>query len=94
MMRGPGGLEPRRCPRLDERLQTVMDELAVLGSPENRAGMARYGINVADAFGVSIPALRAIAKRLGTDHALAQALWDTGNHEARILAALVDDPAR
>jgi len=79
---------------MDERLQTVMKELAGLGSPENRAGMARYGINVADAFGVSIPALRAIGKRLGTDHALAQALWETGKHEARILAALVDDPAQ
>jgi 3-methyladenine DNA glycosylase AlkD len=78
---------------VDVRLQTVMDELAILGSPENRAGMARYGINVAEAFGVPIPALRAIARRLGTDHALAQALWETRNHEARILAALVDDPA-
>jgi 3-methyladenine DNA glycosylase AlkD len=79
---------------MDERLHTVMDELAARGSPENRAGMARYGINVADAFGVSIPELRALAGRLGIDHELALALWDTGNHEARILAALVDDPGR
>jgi 3-methyladenine DNA glycosylase AlkD len=79
---------------VDVRLHAVMDELAALGSPENRAGMARYGINVADAFGVSIPDLRKIAGRLGTDHELAQSLWGTRNHEARILAAMIDDPAQ
>jgi 3-methyladenine DNA glycosylase AlkD len=36
--------------------------------------------------------LRRLARRLGTDHALAQALWATGNHEARLLACFVDDP--
>ena len=75
-----------------ERLTAVMDELAARTSEENRAGMARYGINVADAFGVSVPELRRVAKSLGTDHDLALALWDTGNHEARVLASMVDDP--
>jgi 3-methyladenine DNA glycosylase AlkD len=65
-----------------------------MGSARDRAGMARYGINVDDAFGVSVSALRAVAARLGTDHALALALWETGNHEARLLACFVDDPAR
>jgi len=55
--------------------------------------MARYGINVENAFGVSVYMLRTIAKRLGTDHKLALALWKTGNHEARLLACFVDDPA-
>ena len=55
--------------------------------------MARYGINIDNAFGVSIYVLRPIAKRLGTDHKLALALWKTGNHEARLLACFVDDPA-
>ena len=77
----------------DERLAAVMDELAAQASEESRAGMARYGINVADAFGVSVPELRRMAKALGTDHHLALALWDTGNHEARLLASMVDDPA-
>jgi 3-methyladenine DNA glycosylase AlkD len=54
--------------------------------------MARYGINVANAFGVSVTQLRKVAKRLGTDHDLALALWVTGNHEARLLACFVDDP--
>jgi 3-methyladenine DNA glycosylase AlkD len=55
--------------------------------------MARYGINVENAFGVSVYELRRIAKRLGTNHVLALALWATGNHEARLLACFVDDPA-
>jgi 3-methyladenine DNA glycosylase AlkD len=54
--------------------------------------MARYGIEVSHAFGVSVYELRRMAKRLARDHALALALWATGNHEARLLACFVDDP--
>lgn len=36
--------------------------------------------------------LRKLARELGTDHALAQRLWASGNHEARILASFIDDP--
>jgi 3-methyladenine DNA glycosylase AlkD len=58
-----------------------------------REGMARYGIRVDRALGgVGVPALRATGKRLGRDHELAGALWATGIHEARLLAAFVDDP--
>jgi 3-methyladenine DNA glycosylase AlkD len=42
---------------------------------------------------VSVYELRKIAKRIGVDHDLALALWATGNHEARLLACFVDDPA-
>jgi 3-methyladenine DNA glycosylase AlkD len=69
-----------------------MRELEAQGSAENRAGMARYAINVDDAFGVSVYELRRVARRLATDHELALALWHTGNHEARILASMIDDP--
>jgi len=75
-----------------ERLTAVMDELAAQASDESGAGMARYGINVANAFGVSVYELRRTARVLGTDHELALALWQTGNHEARLLASMVDDP--
>ena len=74
-------------------MAALLAELSRMGSARNRAGMARYGINVEDAFGVSVYELRALARRLGTDHALALALWATGNHEARLLACFVDDPA-
>jgi 3-methyladenine DNA glycosylase AlkD len=56
--------------------------------------MARVGIAVDRALGVSVPQIRRIAKRTGTDHSLALELWDSGVHEARILATLVADPAR
>lgn len=78
----------------DRRVVAILTELASLGSEASRAGMARYGINVEQAFGVSIYELRKLAKRLGTDHGLALALWATGNHEARLLACFVDDPAQ
>jgi 3-methyladenine DNA glycosylase AlkD len=77
----------------DKRVVGILAELRALGSAKDRAGMARYGINVDDAFGVSIYELRKVAKHLGTDHELALALWATGNHEARLLACFVDDPA-
>jgi 3-methyladenine DNA glycosylase AlkD len=75
-----------------ERLTAVMAEIAAKGSVENRTGMSRYGINTADACGVSVYELRRMAKQVGVDHELALALWDSGNHEARILASMVDDP--
>ena len=75
------------------RAEAVLAELAPLGSEEARAGMARYGIETGDAFGVSIYQLRPVARRLGRDHQLALALWATGNHEARLLASMVDDAA-
>jgi 3-methyladenine DNA glycosylase AlkD len=75
------------------RVANILAELRALGSEKDRAGMARYGINVENAFGVSVNQLRKVAKRLGTDHRLALALWATGNHEARLLACFVDDPA-
>jgi len=72
----------------------VVAELRAMGNPRNVEGMARFGIASANTFGISVPALRALAKRTGKDHALALALWDTGIHEARSLAAMVDEPAK
>ena len=54
--------------------------------------MARFGINVTNAFGVSVKEIRRIGKMCGRDHELALQLWTTGNHEARVLASVVDLP--
>ncbi len=81
-------------PDAQARAAIVLAGLAPRGSEEARAGMARYGINTADAFGVSVYELRRVAKGLGRDHELALALWATGNHEARLLASMVDEPTR
>lgn len=72
----------------------VIALLEAESSEENRAGMARYGINTERAYGVSVKRLREIAKSIGRDHSIAEELWDTGMHEARMLASLVDEPAK
>ncbi len=72
----------------------IVAELRSHANPDNVAGMARYGISPLNTLGVNIPTLRALAKRAGRDHALAQQLWATGIHEARILAAMVDEPSK
>ena len=68
-------------------------ELRAVADPSRLPGMAHVGIRVDHALGVSVPHIRRIAKRAGTDHALALGLWQTGIHEARMLATLVADPA-
>ncbi|MFH1639153.1 MAG: DNA alkylation repair protein [Chloroflexota bacterium] len=70
----------------------IIDRLKALSRPENIAGMARFGINPENTYGVSIPNLRGLARETGKNHALAQELWDSGIHEARILAGMIDDP--
>ena len=72
----------------------IVAELRSHANPNNVAGMARYGISPAGTLGVNIPTIRALAKRAGRDHELARQLWDTGIHEARILATLVDEPSK
>jgi len=70
----------------------ILDRLQRMGSRRNVAGMARFGIVSPRAYGVSAPKLRALARSIGRDHRLALDLWSSGVLEARILAALVDDP--
>jgi 3-methyladenine DNA glycosylase AlkD len=54
--------------------------------------LTRYGITAPKAFGVKVSDIRLLAKRLGRDHELAAALWETGWYEARMLTAFVDEP--
>lgn len=71
----------------------VIGLLKQKANPAYLAGMLRFGIDNSSALGVKIPDLRKLAKTIKKDHTLAQELWDTGIHEARIMASLVDDPA-
>ncbi len=75
-------------------VRAVLKKLEVLGDPAVRAAMVRFGVHAKHAHGISMPLLYKLAKQIGTDHGLAQQLWSSGVHEARILAGLVDDPAR
>jgi len=76
------------------KCEEVIEKLKSLYSPENVKGMARYGINPKDNLGISIYKLRAIAKEIGKDHELALQLWDSGIHDARLLAVFIEDPVR
>lgn len=82
------------APSTADRLTEVVEWLQRTGSARVRDGMVRYAIPSDGAFGVTVGALRAHAKHLGTDQPLAQALWETGRYEARMLATFVGDPAR
>ena len=77
-----------------DRAELILQELRSQANPDNVLGMQRYGINPQGTLGLSMPALRRVARQIGVDHALALQLWDSGVHEARILAGLVADPAR
>ncbi|MEV5608794.1 DNA alkylation repair protein [Streptomyces sp. NPDC052225] len=66
----------------------VLAELAALEDPKARAVNEKHG----DDHGVNLGKLRAIAKRLKTQQALAVELWATGDSAARLLALLICRP--
>jgi 3-methyladenine DNA glycosylase AlkD len=73
----------------------VLNELRSLSDPKGLVGMARFGDRPSKAFGgISNPTLHGIARRIGKNHALAQELWASGYHEARLLACMIDEPAK
>jgi len=70
----------------------VLDWLERNGTRRYKDGLARYGIVAPKAFGLPVGTLLKFAKRHGKDHALAAELWKSGWYEARLLAAMIDDP--
>ncbi len=73
-------------------VDAVLKKLKSMSNPKAVEGMARFGINPKNTYGVSIPNLRTMAKEIGRNHLLAQQLWSSGIHEARMLASMIDDP--
>lgn len=79
--------------------ESILKKLEKSGSSKNRKGMKRFGIKVENAYGVSLPAIRGIAKELKKEgregsldlHDLALQLWKTKNHEGRMLACFIAD---
>jgi len=74
--------------------EEVIKKLKSMSNQGNVQGMARYGINPQNNLGISIYLLRPLAKEIGTHHSLAQHLWDSGIHDARLLAVFIEDPAQ
>ncbi len=72
----------------------VLKKLKSKAQPNQLEGMARYGMVAERRLGVAIPEMRKIAKEYGKDHELALELWKTGILEARIMAAMIDEPQK
>src|SRR5690242_15131449 len=84
----------RKQVNTESMLETILEELKVKQNPKAVEGMARYGIVTSKAYGISVPQLRDISKKIGSDHELALELWNSGIHEARIVAGMIDDPSQ
>jgi 3-methyladenine DNA glycosylase AlkD len=74
--------------------ESIIAEMKSKADPGAVEGMARFGISAKNTLGLSIPTLRGMAKKVGRDHQLAQALWRSGIHEAKILASFIDEPSK
>ena len=72
------------------KVQEVFRKLELMGSDQNRKIYARHGVGDSQ-FGVSFKNLRKMAKEVGIDPYLAEMLWRSGNHDARMLATLIID---
>ncbi len=73
--------------------RVIMAGLRIMGTDQNRKVYARHGIG-RKMYGVSYANLNTLRKQIGTDQALAEQLWASGNHDARVLATMVADPAQ
>ena len=74
--------------------ETLVRELRRIGNPAAVEGMNRFGIKGSKMLGVSVPNLRKLAAKNGKDHETALELWATGIHDARLLATMIDEPAK
>lgn len=74
------------------RSDAVLSWLSDTGTPEDAAGLSRFGIPNETAFGVPMGVMKKKAKSLGIDHPTAQMLWRDGRYEARIMAVHLADP--
>lgn len=90
----PDHLSRAQMTSVDSRVGETLRWLEKRGTKANRDGMARYGLVAEKVYGVSMATMKSHAKKLGKDHELALALWETGWYEARILTAFVDEPQR
>jgi 3-methyladenine DNA glycosylase AlkD len=73
-------------------VSAILREMRAIANPVVRDGMRRFGIHDTRAVGLTVPQIRAIARRIGKNQPLAEQLWQSSVHEARVLAALIGDP--
>src|SRR5215468_11914746 len=94
-VRSPSSSTPKKHsePRESWTCARCLEELRKLGTKRNVDGMARFGIVAKVVYGVSKPKLDELARRIGKNHQLALELWDSGVHDAKILAGMIDEPS-
>lgn len=69
----------------------IIKELKSNASEKYKANVVKMGIPAEYSIGVSTAVVRAIAKKAGKSNELARELWNSGYHEAKLLAVLVYD---
>jgi 3-methyladenine DNA glycosylase AlkD len=79
---------------IEAQVRSTLSALEKMSTKRDRENLVRFGITPARAYGVSVSNIQKLGKKLGRNHALAEALWKTGWYEARMLTAFVDEPAR
>jgi 3-methyladenine DNA glycosylase AlkD len=72
-------------------VKEILSQLESLGDAARRAHNAKAGAPD-NQFGVKLGDIRAVAKKIKTDHVLALKLWETGNVDAQLLATLIIQP--
>ena len=71
----------------------ALRELKSLGTAQNRKVYTRHGVEGA-MYGVSYASIYKLQKKIGVDQEVAEELWASGVHDARVLASMVADPER
>lgn len=72
-------------------LDQIIKELKKNANPKNVEGMKRFGIQGKNMLGISVTFLRKFTKKITKNHKLAVGLWNTGIHEAKMLASMIDE---
>ena len=77
---------------MEKQVKDITRWIETNGNRENVKEIKRFGVTAQNAYGLRIPQLMAKAREIGRDHELAMRLWDTGIHDARLLATMIADP--
>jgi 3-methyladenine DNA glycosylase AlkD len=72
-------------------LDFIISELKSISEPDYLKKMAHFGIDISKAFGIRVPNIRKMGKQIGKNQELSLLLWETGFHEARLLATFIGD---
>src|SRR5689334_12017050 len=75
-------------------VEDILKEMKKISSAKAIAAKEYFGISTETSYGLTTPQTKAIAKKIGKNHALALELWKTKVHEARHIAGLIADPSQ